>query len=297
MTPKLCLGTAQFGFHYGITNTAGQVPEGEVARLLLEIEKADFRWLDTAQAYGNAEEVLGRHLPDIFRSSIISKFPAQSKMVFTSEDVNTWEAMFHLSLERLGVASLNALLLHSPSDLSKAGGNYLEDWLVGLRQRGLVKRIGISIYTADDLVGVNLKLLDIVQFPLSLFDQRLLADGTLHRLSAQGIALHARSLYLQGLLVTPTQHWPSGTNDILRDHQESLESLAKERRCKLIDLALGFAKQQPDLEAVVLGVCNTTQLHELRESWLAHSPWRESEWRSWAIEDPKIIDPRYWVQH
>ena len=31
MTPQLCLGTAQFGLAYGITNAAGQVPEDDVA--------------------------------------------------------------------------------------------------------------------------------------------------------------------------------------------------------------------------------------------------------------------------
>ena len=60
MTPQLCLGTAQFGLAYGITNAAGQVQESAVAPLLLQAQEAGIRWLDTAQAYGNAEAVLGR---------------------------------------------------------------------------------------------------------------------------------------------------------------------------------------------------------------------------------------------
>ena len=64
MTPQLCLGTAQFGLAYGITNTNGQVSETEVGELLIEANKAGIGWLDTAQAYGNAESVLGRQLPN-----------------------------------------------------------------------------------------------------------------------------------------------------------------------------------------------------------------------------------------
>ena len=60
MSPQLSLGTAQFGLAYGITNTAGQVSEAEVAQLLKQAQDAGILFLDTAQAYGNAEAVLGR---------------------------------------------------------------------------------------------------------------------------------------------------------------------------------------------------------------------------------------------
>ena len=59
---------------------------------------------------------------------------------------------------------------------------HLEAWLLSLRERGVVQRLGVSIYSAEDLEGVNPELLDLVQLPLSLFDQRLLEDGTLARL-------------------------------------------------------------------------------------------------------------------
>jgi len=294
MKPSLCLGTAAFGLDYGITNIAGQVPQSEVAQLLLEIEKAGFLWLDTARAYGSAEEVLGRNLPDSYRSQIISKLPAQPHAAFQTQDVIVWEEMFHLSCERLGVSSLNGFLLHAPSDLSKPGGRFLEHWLFGLRQRGLVKRLGVSIYNAEDLEGVNPDLLDLVQLPLSLFDQRLLQDGTLGRLRARGTAIHARSLYLQGLLLTPAVQWPGWVSPEVHAHQQALESLALQRGCRLIDLALGFAQDQPDLEGVVLGLCSVQELRELQSAWSAISPWKECEWRLWALKDPAILFPRQW---
>jgi len=296
MTPQLCLGTVQFGLPYGITNTAGQVPESEVAKLLAQLEEAGFHWLDTAQAYGNAEEVLGRNLPNSHQFSIVSKLPAQEQVAFTAEDQVEWNKEFCVSCKHLRVESIDTLLLHASSDLRKPGGTYLEDWLFGLRERGLVKRLGVSIYTADDLEGVDPDLLNVVQLPLSLFDQRLLQDGTVARLSAQGTAIHARSLYLQGLLLTPARSWPSWMGNEERGHQQALEDLAQERGCRLIDLALGFAKHQTDLEAIVLGVCCSRELNELRESWLNSSPWRESEWLPWGLQEPKVLDPRCWEQ-
>ena len=294
MKPQLCLGTAQFGLAYGITNVAGQVPEDTVAPILVEAMEAGIRWLDTAQAYGNAEEVLGRQLPGAHAFSLISKLPAQQEAEFSAQDADAWEQAVGASCRRLGVRGLDALLLHAPADLAKPGGQHLEAWLLGLRKRGVVQRIGVSIYSADDLDGVNPALLDLVQVPLSLFDQRLLQDGTLTRLRARGTAIHARSVYLQGLLLTPAGQWPSWASQEARSHHQALESLAEQRGCRLIDLALGFAREQTELEAVVLGVCKKQELKELCHAWSEISPWGKGEWRTWALKDPVILDPRRW---
>lgn len=294
MTPQLCLGTAQFGSSYGITNTHGQVSESEVGQLLVEANKAGICWLDTAQAYGNAETVLGRQLPIAHGFHLISKLAAQRQPMFSAQDVEVWDQAFRESCKRLGVQFLDTLLLHAPADLSKLGGQHLEAWLVSLRQQGLVERIGVSIYAAQELDGINPMLLDVVQLPLSLFDQRLLQNGTLARLRARGTAVHARSLYLQGLLLTPAAQWPPWVSAEVRAHQQSLEGLAEQRGCQLIDLAISFAREQVDLEAVVLGVCSVDELIALQNSWEAISPWKEDEWRTWALKDADILDPRLW---
>jgi len=293
MTPQLCLGTAQFGLAYGITNAAGQVSESEVEQLL-QHATSSIRWLDTAQAYGNAESVLGRQLPVGHAFQLISKLPAQPQQRFTAADQPLWEKALQASFERLGLQRLDALLLHAPADLGKPGGEWLQEWLLGLRDRRLVRRLGVSIYGAADLDGVDPALLDLVQLPLSLYDQRLLQDGTLARLRARGTAVHARSLYLQGLLLTPAERWPSWVGPEVRRHHHRLEALALERGCQLIELALGFAQMQADLEAVVIGLCSFRELAELQQAWAAIPPWQEGEWHTWALQDPGILDPRNW---
>jgi len=294
MTPQLCLGTAQFGLAYGITNTNGQVTEAIVAQLLAQAAEAGVRWLDTAQAYGNAETVVGRQLPAAHDFRLISKLPAQPQHVFSVQDAAIWEQAFQTSCQRLGVRGLDALLLHAPGDLAKPGAQHLETWLLGLRERGLVQRIGVSIYAAEDLDGLNPELLDLVQLPLSLYDQRLLQSGTLARLRAHGTVIHARSLYLQGLLLTPSDQWPRWVSPGVRNHHQTLEALAEERGCGLIDLALGFAREQADVEAVVLGVCTVKELAALRDAWAGNSPWQPDECKNWCLKEPGILDPRCW---
>ena len=153
-----------------------------------------------------------------------------------------------------------------------------------------------SAKVAFATVHRNPDLLDLVQLPLSLYDQRLIRDGTVASLHAAGTAIHARSLYLQGLLLTSARQWPNWVTTHVRNHQERLELLARERGCRLIDLALGFAKHQTELEAVVLGVCSIQELTQLRDSWTMLSPWQDCEWQSWCLQDLEILDPRRWAQ-
>lgn len=294
MEPQLCLGTAQFGMSYGITNTAGQVPEPIVRSLLAEAAVAGVSWLDTAQSYGKAEDVLGRTLPAGHGYRLISKMPAQGQTLFTAGDRLGWEQAFQRSRARLAVQALDGLLLHNPGDLRKLGAEHLRHWLLSLRERGLVRRLGVSIYCAADLEAINPDLLDLVQLPLSLYDQRLLVDGTIARLGDLGCAVHARSLYLQGLLLEPAVDWPVWTSPGSRHHHRRLQQLAFDRGCTLLDCALGFARAQLDLEAVVIGLCSMEELRALLQAWGRTNPWNQDEWRSWALPDAGILDPRNW---
>lgn len=296
MTPQVCLGTAQFGLPYGITNSVGKVAEPEVRALLAESSAAGIAFLDTAQDYGDAEDVLGRTLPAGHSFQLITKFRAQLRPSFTADDWLIWEQAFQRTLVRLGQPSLEGLLLHDSADLCKPGGQYLQKWLLSLRERGLVRRLGISIYSSGDLDGVQPDLLDLVQLPLSLYDQRLLSDGTIARLRSRGCAVHARSLYLQGLLLSPATTWPSWVDPSDRDHHARLENLAADRGCTLLDCALGFARAQQDVEAVVLGICSRSELAQLLWSWRNSSPWDGAEWRQWSLENAAILDPRLWPQ-
>ena len=296
MTPQLCLGTAQFGLPYGITNAAGQVSEQEVLALLAAAAAAGLTLLDTAQAYGDAEAVLGRAMPLGHPFRLISKLPAQRQAAFMADDRLLWDQAFERSCVRLGQASLDALLLHSAADLRKPGGEHLRAWLLSLRQRGLVRRLGVSIYGSADLVGVPPDLLDLVQLPLSLYDQRLLVDGTIARLRGQGCAVHARSLFLQGLLLSPATSWPAWADSAALEHHARLENLAADRGCTLLDCTLGFAQAQQDLEAVVVGICSRSELLQLLQAWHNSSPWDDKEWSMWSLNKSEILDPRRWPQ-
>ena len=295
MPPKLSIGTAQFGLSYGITNTEGQVRRKEVKNILLLAHQSSIAYLDTAQSYGNSEEVLGASLPPGSNFHITSKLVSQQdKLFYTKESRSIWEELFLNTCRSLNSNKISTFLLHSSSDLRKNGSHFLVDWLLSLKKRGLVDRLGVSIYEAGDLNAIDPRILDVVQLPLSLYDQRLLLDGTVEKLCSNSTAVQARSVYLQGLLLSSPSDWPGWVPSSLIKHHESLVNLSIDKKCSLLDLALGFVRDQTELEAAVLGICNVNQLKQLVQSFSSPSPWKKNEWRSWSLNDQVFVDPRLW---
>ena len=285
--PQLCLGTVQFGLPYGITNHTGQVPELEVHRILDLAAASGISLLDTAQAYGTAETVLGRCWPADAPRRLISKLPAEARR-------QSWDDSLITSLRRLQTPKLEGLLLHRASDLLAPDGDELLNWLEGLRNRGQVERIGVSIYEASELDGLPLDRLQLVQLPVSVYDQRLLQDGTIKRLLDLGIAVHVRSVLLQGLLLQAPDHWPDHLSAGFRDHHARwLDHLHQEGISPLAG-ALGFVHACEGVEAVLIGVVAVHELAQVIEAW---SQAKESTLEApmdWGWENEVDLDPRSW---
>ena len=94
MAVDICLGTAQFGSSYGITNSNGIVSEKDVREILYYASQEGITYLDTAQSYGSAEAILGRTAPQISNFDVITKLPAQRQAFYTADDISVWERNF-----------------------------------------------------------------------------------------------------------------------------------------------------------------------------------------------------------
>lgn len=199
-TIRVGLGTAQFGLEYGITNAAGRVDESTVAEILAAARDRGMDLLDTAHLYGRSETVLGRVGSDDFR--IVTKTPKLAGFRDSTDAVATLRSAFGESLASLGMARIHGLLLHDAQDLLGPLGQTLWQAMRELREAGLVERIGVSVY---DGVQIDRAIqgfdLDLVQLPLNPLDRRLIDGGQLGRLAERGVEVHARSLFLQGLIL------------------------------------------------------------------------------------------------
>lgn len=205
---KLIIGTVQFGLPYGISNNQGQVSRIEGSRILSLAHQVGINMLDTAIVYGDSETVLGQLSVNDWK--IITKLPEIPSWIKT-DDIPSWlNSQVTGSLSRLRVSALHGLLLHRPAQLASPAGQTLYRALIAQRESGRVKKIGVSIYGPDELEQMPPSMLfDIVQAPVNILDTRMIRSGWASRLAADGCELHARSIFLQGLLLMPAHARPA----------------------------------------------------------------------------------------
>jgi aryl-alcohol dehydrogenase-like predicted oxidoreductase len=245
MTARLVLGTAQFGLEYGIVNRNGKLSDSEAGSILSLARRAGVDCIDTAPAYGDAEEVLGRLCIKGF--NIVSKVRAlrgaQARDAIASSG---WR-----SIERLRCGRLHGLLIHAADDLTGPFGDKVYAGLLAARDAGITERIGVSVYDPAELEVVFDRFpVDIVQCPFSVVDQRF--GESIARMADHGIAAHVRSVFLQGLLLQPPDSLPPRFAPMAENLTE-FHARLEHSEMRPLEAALAFARDWPGVECVVVG--------------------------------------------
>lgn len=271
---KLGLGTVQFGTAYGISSTRKQVARTDTAAILDRARQGGIALLDTAANYGEAEQILA--------TLGVTGFRIVTKTMSVAHGVDTVVARARQSAATLGA---DTLLVHAVSDLAESS---LWPALQGLKAEGLFRYIGISAYFADDPVALAQRYRpDVMQLPFSLLDQRL--TGALPVLKDLGVEIHARSLFLQGLLLTdsPPEKFNRAAAELAR-----IRSEIRAAGSSPLGAALAFARSRPE---VTIGVVGVTRLDELDEILAAMTePLPDLDWQALALTDAWVLTPSLW---
>lgn len=288
---KLALGTVQFGLDYGIANRRGRVPTDEVVEILQMARAAGVDTLDTAIGYGDSEAVLGHAGVDGFR--VITKVGALPPELIRRTDVIAWlRAEVAKSCARLGKGELDGVLLHRPEQLLGESGPWLADALHAVREEGLVRKIGFSIYGPEMLAALCEALEpDLVQAPLSLIDQRLITSGWLEQLASQGVEVHVRSVFLQGLLLKQPSELPHQFSP-WRALWQRWQGWLADSRGDAVSACIAFAAAQPAVSRVVVGVDSVAQFAQVATA--ARGASAPIAWPALSCDDEQLINPSLW---
>ena len=259
LTKKLILGTAQFGQNYGITNVTGKVSELEIRSIFRNARSNQIYTLDTASSYGNSELVLGNVGVSDF--DVITKLPTIGSS--TSNFYEVYENAIVSSLKDLKVSRIDTVLLHKPEELLSFYGDAIYNALRKLKDRGLVDRIGISIYSPELLDEINpMYLFDVIQVPLNVFDRRIISSGWLGRLSEMGVSIIARSVFLQGILLSQVNDLPAYFSKWHPLFKQWIE-FYQENGLSALEASLQFIVQVPEIDKIIVGVESERQLTEI----------------------------------
>ena len=135
----------------------------EAVRILRRAYEAGINFYDTARAYSDSEEKIGRALGRVRDKIIIS-----TKTVAT--DRNGVLGDLETSLRKLRTDYVDILQLHNPAQLPDPDDpNSSYAGLVSAREKGMVRHLGITNHRRDlALRAVESGLFDTIQFPLCM---------------------------------------------------------------------------------------------------------------------------------
>lgn len=269
-TEKFVMGTVQLGKPYGINNTNGKPEKKACFDMLAAAFDSGISQLDTAAIYGDSEEIIGEYhrlTGNCFDIStkMNSDFGLKSgEADFTQQLVeNVKEAQKKLCCDKI-----LCYYLHGFRNYHGDGAPLVEDKnLVGairhLCSEGLVKNIGVSIYTPDELEDIlenYSHIFNIVQIPFNLFSAWQW-EPLFKRAKEKNIKLYARSVFLQGLLFKDEK------DDFVKkigasEYIKALGDICKRYNRSVYSFCLDFAASFEGLDKILFGCETLEQLNE-----------------------------------
>jgi aryl-alcohol dehydrogenase-like predicted oxidoreductase len=245
---KMIIGTVQFGLDYGVNSATAKKLSQEECNEILDIANANgITILDTAEAYGDAIEKVSEYHKMGKKFEVISKFLSPENILKPLTD----------SLKRLSIDSYHTILAHKSQDLF-CDVNVQRD-LMELKNSGLTRYIGVSIYTNEEFEqAIESEFVDVIQFPFNLLDNSTQRGDLMKKAKDAGKILHARSVYLQGMFLK-TFPLPDKLRP-LEVYLQRLRNLCEENSISMAALALEYVFRNDLIDNVIIGQHKASQL-------------------------------------
>tara|TARA_B100000886_G_scaffold340021_1_gene307506 strand:- start:6536 stop:7375 length:840 start_codon:yes stop_codon:yes gene_type:complete len=277
---KLGLGTVQFGLNYGISNSSGIISDNDIEKVFETISKNGISYIDTAQAYGNAEKRIGRF--DLTNYKVISKINKSLKS-------NEIEKHFLTSLDNLGLNKLYGLLVHDFNHFKFDNSIYHE--IKKLKNMGYLEKIGFSLYETNELNYLlkNKIEFDILQIPYSIFDQRF--SDLLDTLKLNKVEIHARSIFLQGLVFLNPESL-SNYFDPIKNHLKKFREETYKNGISIESACLNFVCQDKRIDCALIGINKFKELVNILDSY--DEKISTTVFKKFEIEDNNLLNPSKW---
>jgi len=264
---RLVLGTAQLAQPYGTVRTVEPSSRQEAIQMVRSAVLNGL-WIDTAPAYGGAEDVIGDALRDLsrYRVRVVTKCKVPTHVNHSSDVVRAVMTSVEKSREKLGTAIDLTVLLHDPSQMDLWGGAAWQA-LVEAKRSGTIDKIGVSV---DGPASLSRTLehedVDVVQLAVNILDHRWARPEVTELLDRRmGVEIHCRSVFLQGVLLRDEEDWPRIEGlDVPRITDRLGDLVTSLGRRDKTDLCLAWIKGphtlRRHLTAVIVGADSLAQL-------------------------------------
>lgn len=169
----------------------GQADQKTVDRLLHSAVDAGLNILDTAECYGNSEELIGKSLAgrreDYY---LFTKCGHAAGLEYSDWDPTMLEQSIDRSLKRLQVEYIDVIHLHSCSEEILRRGDVIEV-LKRAKEQGKTRYIGYSGDTTDALYAIQTGAFDSFETSVNIADQEAI-DLTIPEAVRRGMGVIAK---------------------------------------------------------------------------------------------------------
>lgn len=246
---KFILGTAQFGLNYGINNSVGQPTPSDVFKIFDAALDYDIRILDTAEAYGKAHEIIGKYQLETQKFKINTKFSSVEPKAFIEQ--------VDMACKKLVIDQIETCFYHSYKEYHSQS---LKKYFDQLIQKGLIKKIGVSVYTNEEFEEViNDPVIDVIQIPFNIFDNYSQRGELLLKAKAANKIIQVRSIFLQGLVFIEPDNLKGNTNE-LKEEIIMLRSICKDYKISISSLCIQYAFNFLEIDHIIIGIDTLEQL-------------------------------------
>ena len=279
---KFGIGTAQFIDNYGYMKK-----KINLDNYFETLNKSKIDLIDTAQVYGRAQKIIGKHL--FVKKKIVTKI-SSLKFILKKNKLDFFKRSLEKSLTELKRDQIYGLLFHDEKDIIQNDKFY--NYIDKLKKNKTIKKFGYSTYNIykkkDYEEHYNF---DLIQAPFNLFDVNSEKIKILKKIKKTK-EIHIRSVFLQGLVLNEKKTSNNYYKEIT-DKVEIIDKIIKKKKFKdRYQYILSMISNLKISDYCLIGCLNENEIIKLNQFKLKKTNFIDL--LKLQIQDKKTLDLRNW---
>ena len=279
---KFGIGTAQFIDNYGYMKK-----KINLDNYFETLNKSKIDLIDTAQVYGRAQKIIGKHL--FVKKKIVTKI-SSLKFILKKNKLDFFKRSLEKSLTELKRDQIYGLLFHDEKDIIQNDKFY--NYIDKLKKNKIIKKFGYSTYNIykkkDYEEHYNF---DLIQAPFNLFDVNSEKIKILKKIKKTK-EIHIRSVFLQGMVLNEKKTSNNYYKEIT-DKVEIIDKIIKKKKFKdRYQYILSMISNLKISDYCLIGCLNENEIIKLNQFKLKKTNFIDL--LKLQIQDKKTLDLRNW---
>lgn len=260
---KFILGTAQFSENYGLFGKK-KLKKKDIFNILNLLKQKKINRLDNSSDYKGSEIKIKNFKEKKWKISTKIKFH-QKDLVINNKDhlKKIILKKINLSKKKLGIRKFEILLINNYEIFKPSLKKNIYEVLTNLKKRKFFDKFGYSIYNFKKLEKTISNFCpDVIQCPYNVFDLRLNNKKLQKIIKKNNIKIHARSVFLQGLLLCNLKYIPKKF-----EKWESLflkwEHWINKSNISKLDACISHVLSNNCIDKIIVGVKDIEELKQI----------------------------------